>query len=110
MKNLEHFKNKLLTLRAEVIERLTKVDADIRHEGMTADMDDQAIELENDEVLNVLNQSLNENLTMIDGALARIDAGEYFNCRTCSKDIPQARLESLPYISQCISCAERLEQ
>ena len=51
MKNIEHFKEKLLTLKEDMTKRINAIDKDIRHEGMSADWTEQATERENDEVL-----------------------------------------------------------
>ena len=41
----------------------------------------------------------------IDGALARLDAGEYGECMVCGEDIAPARLEFDPAVAVCITCA-----
>lgn len=109
MHNLEHFKSKLVTLKDELTQRIYAIDKDIRHEGLSADWEEQATERENDEVLESLGKTSEEELIMINSALKRIDAGEYFSCSNCGEDIPAARLESLPFITRCVSCAEKLE-
>jgi DnaK suppressor protein len=105
MRNLEYFKNTLLMLKEELENRMRKVNAGICHKGMTADLDDQSIEVENDEVLKALANSSEHELIMVDEALARIDSGDYFSCRSCGAPIPTARLELLPFTSQCVACA-----
>jgi len=40
----------------------------------------------------------------IDRALAKIDAGTYGICEQCGKQIPDARLQALPYAALCVSC------
>ena len=109
MKNLEHFKQKLTTLKNEISQRIESIDKDIKHEGMSADWTEQATERENDEVLESLGNASEQELAMINQALLRIDSGEYFSCGTCREAIPEARLESLPFTTQCVNCAEKLE-
>ena len=46
-------------------------------------------------------------LREIEGALARLKAGEYGLCDLCSTSIPNARLEALPWARLCVHCAER---
>ena len=48
-------------------------------------------------------------LTQIEGALFRIDQGEYGSCFSCGEDIMEKRLEALPYVSKCRECAEEEE-
>ena len=109
MKNSEHFKQKLTTLKNEISQRIDSIDKDIKHEGMSADWTEQATERENDEVLESLGNAYEQELAMINQALQRIDSGEYFSCSSCGEAIPEARLESLPFTVQCVNCAEKQE-
>ncbi|MDR0511690.1 MAG: TraR/DksA family transcriptional regulator [Treponema sp.] len=45
-----------------------------------------------------------KRLRMIDAALAKIQQGKYGQCTRCSKKIPQARLEALPFAIMCVDC------
>ncbi len=103
------FKKKLTALKQEVTHRINSIDRDIRHEGMTADWSEQASERENDEVLESLGNSSEQELAMIKFALHRIENGTYFQCDECGEDIPTARLELLPFTAHCVNCAEKIE-
>ena len=104
-----HYQKILLDLKTEVSSRISAIDRDIRHEGMTADWSEQASERENDEVLESLGNSSEQELSMIKYALMRIDEGTYFQCAECGNDIPAARLDLLPYTAHCVACAEKIE-
>jgi RNA polymerase-binding protein DksA len=104
------FKKKLLDLKQEVTHRISSIDRDIRHEGMSADWSEQASERENDEVLESLGNSSEQELAMIKFALQRIENGTYFHCDVCGEEIPTARLELLPFTAHCVDCAEKIEQ
>jgi len=104
------FKKKLIELKQEVTHRISSIDRDIRHEGMSADWSEQASERENDEVLESLGNSSEQELEMIKFALLRIENGTYFQCDKCGEDIPTARLELLPFTAHCVDCAEKIEQ
>jgi len=106
----EPFKQRLITLQNEVIQRINSIDKDIRHEGMSADWSEQATERENDEVLESLGKSSAQDLLMINNALKRIKNGEYFTCSICGEEIPSARLKLLPFSTTCVRCAEKLEK
>ncbi len=67
--------------------------------------EDQAIERENDEVVDSLGESIREELKLIDNAIARIENGTYGTCSQCGEKITKARLEALPYTELCIDCA-----
>ena len=102
-----HYRQILLDLKREVSDRIKAIDRDIRHEGMSADWNEQAIERENDEVLESLGNSSEEELTKIKSALLRIDEGNYFHCSQCDEVIPRARLDLLPFTAHCVGCAEK---
>jgi RNA polymerase-binding transcription factor DksA len=109
MQNQEKFKQKLMRMKQATTERISAIDRDIRHEGMTADWSEQATERENDEVLESLGITAEQELVMINSALQRIVTGDYFQCSLCGKDIPAERLELLPFSSHCVICADKLE-
>ncbi len=98
-----------MALKEEVSHRISAIDKDIRHEGLSADWSEQATERENDEVLESLGNNAEQVLLMINYALQRIENDEYFSCSECGEPIPPARLELLPYSSLCVDCAEELE-
>ena len=110
MHNLDYFRDKLMTLKSDMSQRIKAIDKDIRHEGMSADWTEQAVERENDEVLDSLGNASENELVMIKAALKRIDSGEYFICDKCGEDIPASRLELIPFAATCVSCAEKIEQ
>lgn len=41
----------------------------------------------------------------IDGALMRLESGEYGECANCGEDIAPARLQFTPAVAVCIACA-----
>jgi len=108
MADLEHFKQKLVALKDDLTQRVSAIDKDIKHEGMSSNWTEQATERENDEVLESLGNASEQELVMIDNALKRIDSGEYFSCSVCGEEIPSERLELLPFSTQCVSCAEKI--
>jgi len=60
-------------------------------------------------VLESLGNTATHELAMINMALKRLDAGEYFKCSNCGEEIPPAGLELLPFSSLCVNCADKLE-
>jgi DnaK suppressor protein len=49
-------------------------------------------------------------LQEIEGALDRLDAGEYGECERCGEQIGAARLKALPTATLCIECAKEMER
>lgn len=46
----------------------------------------------------------------IDNALAKIEKGVFGYCESCEKEIPQARLDALPWVRYCKECQEEAEK
>jgi DnaK suppressor protein len=61
-----------------------------------------------------LDYTLEENsehvLAEIDAALERIENGTYGTCTNCGEQIPQERLEALPWATLCIECQRDRER
>jgi RNA polymerase-binding transcription factor len=55
-------------------------------------------------------ETLDRTLRQIDAALARLHAGAYGVCSSCSEPIPLARLRAVPFATQCVPCQERSER
>jgi DnaK suppressor protein len=109
MKDLEYFKNRLLSLKQQHSKRINTIDKDIRHAGMSADWAEQATERENDEVLESLGIASEDEIQQINAALHRIETGEYFYCSQCGEKIATERLELIPFSTTCVHCAELME-
>lgn len=45
-------------------------------------------------------------LARIEGALGRMDNGEYGDCFICGEPIPLRRLQNDPSVTRCVECAE----
>ncbi|MBB3191488.1 TraR/DksA family transcriptional regulator [Halomonas cerina] len=97
-------KVELEKLRDELIARIDRYKA---HKGgpLDRDMEEQAIELENDEVIESLENEAEAELTQVMHALARIREGEGETCEACGERIDAARLAALPYTTLCRDCA-----
>jgi RNA polymerase-binding transcription factor DksA len=66
-----------------------------------------------DEFLHDMSAALAENevylLREINDAIGRIDAGAYGCCEGCGQSIARQRLEAMPYVRFCVTCAEKLQ-
>ena len=54
-----------------------------------------------------LGQNTVDLLRKVERALARVAEKTYGICESCGNPIPVARLEVLPYATECVSCASR---
>jgi RNA polymerase-binding protein DksA len=93
--------------RRRLTGRVARIEADVRHGDapLDADADEQAVELENDPVLDALDERGRRALAEIDAALHRLDQGTYGVCTRCEAAISRERLLALPTAATCASCA-----
>lgn len=108
----DRIKRALLTRKGELLDRHDRITKKTRHrdEPLPQDFAEQAVELENQELLEALDVEVAEELRQISRALQRIESGEYAHCTSCGEDIPDARLEALPTTSLCVDCATEAER
>ena len=111
MKDYQEVRDHLIDMLEELDDRLGKITDDVKHADKPPEQDfsEQAIEAENDEVLDALGNAARDEVEKIKQAISRIDAGTYGICLICGEPIKKERLSALPYANQCIRCAERGE-
>lgn len=111
MPDFDDIKQHLVNRLAELESRVTAINKDISHleQPLSNDWSEQAIERENDEVLEALGNASQRELFQIRNAIQRINSGTYQICEHCSKTIPLKRLELVPHTSLCTNCAEAQE-
>jgi DnaK suppressor protein len=106
----ESLREKLSTTRNELQRRLQGIRQDVRNtEPLAQDFAEQAVERENEEVLDALEIAARAELRQVNAAFERIEQDEYGLCVECGNAIPMERLEVLPYTDRCVSCAEKGE-
>ena len=100
-------KEKLLALKAEYEQRVENTEKHLfkREEPVSQDFAEQAVEMENEEVVERLDEEAKHELALVNAALARIEAGNYGECTSCGEDISAERLNALPHAAKCIKCA-----
>jgi len=54
-----------------------------------------------------IEQNTVDLLGKVERALDNIEKGNYGICESCSKPIPMARLDVLPYVTLCVDCARK---
>jgi RNA polymerase-binding transcription factor DksA len=110
MPTVKGFEEKLRALRADYLSRRKAIHKDICHteEPVEKDFAEQVTQRENDDVLGALDEEARHTVIMIDNALARIKAGEFGICQQCGNDIPDQRLQAIPYAKYCVACADKL--
>jgi len=105
----EEIRGNLIGMLEELNDRLSKITDDVKHteEPPEKDFAEQAVQAENDEVLDFLGNRARTEIAQIKDAIARIDSGHYGICQSCGEPIAAARLKALPYSDLCIKCASQ---
>ena len=89
---------------AELTAHMKKIEGDLE-QPLPADLEDQAIDLEDDEVLEGIARANLQEVRLLQAALDRIQDGSYGICQKCGDPISEARLDAVPYAQICRSCA-----
>lgn len=112
MQRFKTIRRQLETRLDEIRQRLEKISLDRRrvNQPLNADSEEQAIELENDQVLDALDSQIRAEIKQIEKTLARMDEGAYGECETCDEQIPKKRLEALPHATRCVACEEQFQR
>jgi RNA polymerase-binding protein DksA len=105
-KNTAAVRTRLLARQAELNARGARLHADQRRaaDPLSADAPDRAIQQQNDEVVDSLDEAVASELNAISQAIERLDAGRYGICSSCGHEIGAKRLKAVPYADQCQSC------
>lgn len=104
MNDYEKIAKTLKTRLAELRAHLAKVDREL-HKPLPADSEEQAIELENQEALEVIEKTETTEIHQIEAALKRISDGTYGTCVKCRGPIDPRRLKALPTAATCVPCS-----
>ena len=99
----------------EVVERLAALERDfngIVEAAGQANADDEhdpegaTIAFERQHIAALIGQARNQ-LSQVEAAIARLDAGRYGECESCGRQIGSDRLAARPTARTCIDCAAR---
>lgn len=104
MTEIEAIRTNLEARLRELDERAHEIDDELSEPG-DDDWSENAVEAENDEVLEKVGNMAVDEIRKIKAALGKMDAGTYGICETCNEKIAPKRLEALPYATTCIECA-----
>ena len=104
MVNRHHFRRRILDRLEELDARLHEIDEELGHDH-SKDLTDQAVDLEDDEVLEGLGVAAQREVGLLKRALARIKDGSYGTCLKCGDPIAEERLEAVLHAPLCRTCA-----
>lgn len=104
------------TFKQQLLEEKTRLEALVgrtakhlyrREEPYNADFAEQAVETQNNEVVEQIDREAQVELVQIGKALERIENGSYGICANCGETINEKRLQAIPYTENCITCADQ---
>ena len=109
---IERFAKTLLEQRKQLTGEYARVVGESGEEfgHGVPDINDEATRTMNRRILLEIGDKNYNVINEIDNALERIDDGGYGVCVECEEDIPEPRLELLPYTEHCVECKEKLEE
>lgn len=106
---IEHYKQKLLSLRAELL----AIEASAADAGKPVELDHASMgrlsrmdAMQAQMMAQEAGRRRKRQLQKIDGALRRIEQGEFGKCFVCEEDLDLRRLEMDPTITRCMNCVE----
>lgn len=86
---------------AELLRRDGRELGDIADEGsLVTDVEQQ----------DILTASLREHLVRLEEALRRYDDGTLGTCERCGGEIPEGRLEIMPWATHCVPCQAAIDK
>ncbi|MFT6659314.1 TraR/DksA family transcriptional regulator [Maritalea sp.] len=103
MRDLEIYKTRLLARKAELDERLHQIE-DRLDDTPDPDIEERAVEREDDEMLEGLGNAGKKELKKIENALSRMENGTFGVCVKCGEEISDARLDIVAYATKCREC------
>lgn len=105
--------NELKKRRTEILATLAGQSDDMKDLVKTVESGDEA-DVASDAIDRTLLTALGTQdairLTAINNALDRIHQGKYGHCLSCGKEIPETRLEIIPWAVMCMPCQEAAEK
>jgi DnaK suppressor protein len=104
MKRYEDIAKALEGRLAELTGQISEIDTEL-HSSLSADWEEQATQLENQDALEGMEKSKLKEVREIREALRRIAEGGYGVCVQCGEPIDPKRLKALPTATRCIACA-----
>jgi len=104
MKTAEARREQLERRLGELEARVSRIEDEL-DQPVSDNFSEQAVEREDEEVLEDLGAAGMQEIRMIRAALDRIGNGSYGTCARCGDPIGEERLDVLPHTPLCRDCA-----
>jgi DnaK suppressor protein len=115
----ETLRKRLEARRAEIETDMSYMAAEMRSIGVDQDeengslgnhiADDGSNVAEAERIVTV-SEDLQQILVQVNGALERMNEGNYGVCQRCGQPIGAERLKAFPYVAYCIGCQSLVER
>lgn len=108
----KHFKKLLLEKQQELTEEVGRLEENVR-DSRAAEVEDPLDAVTSSQAQGAAASGISmasENLTMVQDALLRLEAGTYGKCVECDRPIPEKRLEAVPWTPYCIEDQEKYDR
>jgi DnaK suppressor protein len=99
-------RQKLLTIKAEILNRVKEARMNLDNEDRGGDEGDQTVRVLAEAEFLSMHERLRSQLMEIESALARIESGSFGYCEETEEEIEPERLRALPWTRLSIEGAE----
>lgn len=100
----------LQNIRAEIIGEVEKISGKENEAEHMADISDDAARSYDRKLQGDLEKQEWNKLKQVEAALEKVAQDKYGTCEQCEAEIPEARLEIMPYAEFCTQCLSEIEE
>ena len=111
-KKMNQFRSQLESIRSELLGDVEKSKQHVKESeaGQMADISDHAASTYSRQLEGELGEQEWNKLKQVEVALEKITQDKYGTCEQCEAEIPEARLEIMPYAEFCTQCLSEMEK
>mgnify|MGYP004004483163 FL=1 len=100
----------LQNIRAEIVGEVEKISGKENEAEHMADISDDAARSYDRKLQGDLEKQEWNKLKKVEAALEKVAQDKYGTCEQCEAEIPEARLEIMPYAEFCTQCLSEIEE
>ena len=100
----------LQNIRAEIVGEVEKISVKENEAEHMADISDDAARSYDRKLQGDLEKQEWNKLKQVEAALEKVTQDKYGTCEQCEAEIPEARLEIMPYAEFCTQCLSEIEE
>ena len=100
----------LQNIRAEIVGEVEKINGKENGAEHMADISDDAARSYDRKLQGDLEKQEWNKLNQVEVALEKVAQDKYGTCEQCEAEIPEARLEIMPYAEFCTQCLSEIEE